>query len=496
MPLPIKFNGAVASALKDRELAEKLKSAKKSTPKSNSIMDIIEKIRQDVEQNLGQFRDKYQVITDKEVFKKYIQKANENGKIAIDTETNGLNPIKDSIVGLCLYFPGEPATYVPINHVNYISDVRIEDQLTEEEVKEILEGLNAKIVYHNAPFDIRVIKHQLKIKLPVFWDTLVAGNLIDENELHGLKYLHGKYISHSEEQTFSDLFGKILFKYIPIEYAFLYAAHDAIDTYELQEWQYDKIYDGSNLSWLFENIEIPMVDVIVDLDDTGVAVNLDYVQELHDKYNDILNDALKTCLDEIDTYFDKIEKYNAIHSDKPFIFPPNISSPAQLSILFYDILKCKPVAGKKERSTDGDVMTEWAKTMPLAKAILKYRGVMKIISGYINNIPNITYEDGRIRTHFHSLGARTGRMSSSEPLNLQNIPSHNEDIRKMFVGQTTNRDVEKRSDNAYIFDKCEEIQLSDGDWVWVEKVKVGDTLISGEIVKAVKVKDFKVLIGV
>ena len=87
-------------------------------------------------------------------------------------------------------------------------------------------------------------------------------------------------------------------------------------------------------------------------------------------------------------------------------------------------------------------------------------------------------------------------MSSSDPLNLQNIPSHNDEIRKMFVGQTTYRDVEKRDDNAYILGREEEVQLQDGTWVWAENVKVGDVLDSGETVKAVRVKDFKVLIGV
>ena len=115
---------------------------------------------------------------------------------------------------------------------------------------------------------------------------------------------------------------------------------------------------------------------------------------------------------------------------------------------------------------------------------------------YIDNIALIIKKDGRVHTHFNANGAVTGRMSSSDPLNLQNIPSRNEDIRKMFVGQTTYRDVELREDNAYIFGREEEIQLQNGEWVWVENVKVGDVLESGETVKVVKVKEFKVLIGV
>lgn len=500
MALPIKFNAAVSSKLKDKELAEKAKAAKKSKPKSNNIIDVIERIRQDVENNLGQFKDQYQIITDKKIFYDYIAKANKYGKIAIDTETLGLNPMIDGIVGLCLYFPGEPATYVPINHVNYFSEVRIEEQLTEQDVKEVLETLTADIIYHNAQFDIRVIKHQVGIRLNVFWDTLYAGQLLNENEPHGLKYLHGKYISKSNEQTFNDLFGNVPFKFIPIDLAYLYAAHDAIDTFELYELQAKYLEsdrpDMIDLNWVFRNIEIPMVDVIVDLEDTGVAVDTEYLDSLHTKYHNNLQNALDKCINEIDKYLDKIKAYNAHHIDKPFNLPPNIGSSTQLAILFYDILHCESVKGKGARCTDVDVMNALSKQYPIAKAILEYRAAQKITSTYVDNIPAITHTDGRVHTHFHSNGAKTGRMSSSDPLNLQNIPSHNEDIRKMFVGQTTFRDVEQRQDGAYIFDRCEEIELEDGTWQWVELIKVGDKLSDGSIVKAVKVKELKVLIGV
>lgn len=502
MPLPIKFKSEVASKLQDRENLEKIKKAKKSKPKSNNIMDVIERIRQDVEKHLGEYKDQYQCITMVEALETYIKKANVYGEIAIDTETNGLNPMVDGIVGLCLYFPGEPATYVPINHVDYFSEERLQNQLTEEEVKRCLEKLTAKIIYHNAQFDIRVIKHQVGIILKAWWDTLIAGQLLNENEPHGLKYLHGKYISHSEEKTFNDLFGNVLFKYIPIEYAYLYGAHDAIDTFELKDFQQKYLENKSrpdmiSLNALYRETEIPMIDVIVELEDNGVAVDVDYLNGLYDKYNGELEDALLKCQDEIDTKYSKdILKYNSEHLDKPLQLPINIGSSTQLAILFYDILGCKPVKGKKERSTDEEVMKVFSSKYPIAKYILDFRGAQKIVSTYVSNIKNIIYTDGRVHTHFNSNGARTGRMSSSDPLNLQNIPSHRSDIRKMFIGQTSYRDVEKRKDNAYIFDRCEEIELVDGSWQWVEAIKVGDTLADGEVVKAVKVKDLKVLIGV
>ena len=511
MPLPIKFKPEIATKLEDKALLDKAKKAKKSTPKSNSIIDIIERIRLDVEKHLGEYKDQYQCIRTIEDFENYIDKANKYGEIAIDTETNGLNPLVDSVVGLCLYFPGEKATYVPINHVDYFSDIRIEDQLTEEQCKTCLEKLTAKIIYHNAQFDIRVIKNQIGIRLGAWWDTLLGGHLLNENEAHGLKYLHGKYISHTDEKTFSDLFGDIKFKYVPIEYAYLYGAHDAIDTFELKDFQ-KSIFESSrpgckDAYWVFNNIEIPMIEVIVDLEDNGVCVDKAYLDNLHDKYTKDLNEALNKCLEEINTkYIDKIKDYN-INTVKPLELPINITSATQLAILFYDILKVKkPIKDKKDRCMDEDVMKALASEYPIAKYILDYRGALKITSTYVDNMYDIIHTDNRVHTHFNSCGAKTGRMSSSQPLNLQNIPSHRNDIRKMFVGQTTYRDIEKRSDHAYILDRCEEIETTDG-WIWVELLKPGDKIITYESidsnstrvvikeVRVVKIKDLKVLIA-
>ena len=499
MALPIKFNAKVASKLKDKEIADKIKKAKKSTPKSNNIIDIIERIRQDVEKHLGEYKSQYQCIRSKEALIEYLEKANKYGELAIDTETDGLNPLTDKIIGLCLYFPGEPATYVPINHVDYFSEERLPNQLTEEEVKECLSILTTNNIYHNGPFDIRVIKNQVGIRLSVWWDTLPAGSILNENEPHGLKVLHGKYISHTDEKTFSDLFGKLPFRYVPIEYAYLYGAHDAIDTFELKDFQLKYLGntnrpDMVKLNWLYRNIEIPMIDVIVDLEDNGVAVDRDYLQKLHDKYTAELETALDKCIDEVLQYIDKINLYNAEHPNKPLRLPLEVGSSAQLAILFYDILNCNSVKGKGARSTDEDVMKFYKKKYPIAQYILDYRGALKVTSTYVDNIPGIIHTDGRVHTHFNSNGAKTGRMSSSEPLNLQNIPSHRSDIRKMFIGQTTYRDVEARHDGAYIFDRCEEVETENG-WKFVEELKPGDKLIDGEEVRIVKIKPFRVLVA-
>ena len=320
----------------------------------------------------------------------------------------------------------------------------------------------------------------------------------NENEPHGLKELHSKYISNKIEQSFSKLFKKVKFNLIPIEFAYLYASNDAIDTYDLFEYQLKILSAPGNedLLWLYQNIEIPMIDVIVDLQDTGIYVDVEYLDTLKEKYHNNLDTALEKCNIEIEKYRKEIDLYNAKNINKPLPNPININSSEQLAILFYQILKLPSIKGKSSTGTDADIMKIFSKKHNIAKYILEFRAAQKITSTYIDNIYNFIHTDNRVHTHFKTMGAVTGRMSSSDPLNLQNIPSHNEDIRKMFSGQTTIRHVESRPDNSYIFNRCEEIELIDDTWKWVELIKVGDTLKNGEIVKAVIVKQFKVLIGV
>ena len=163
MQLQSKFNVSVASKLDDRDKLDKIKNSKKSKVKVNSIIDLLEIIKQDVNTHLGEYTEKYEKIVTMQQLDDYIEHANKVGYIAIDTETMGLNPLTDQIVGICLYTPGQKASYIPINHVDYFSNIRINEQLTEEMCRECLSKLTAKIIYHNAQFDIREIKHWIGI---------------------------------------------------------------------------------------------------------------------------------------------------------------------------------------------------------------------------------------------------------------------------------------------------------------------------------------------
>ena len=435
----------------DKAVVGKVKSKIKAptTVKGSGMLGQISQIKATVEKNLGKYKDDYEIITTEEDLDVYFQQCTLNGVISIDTETTGLDPILDSIVGLCIYTPNNKAAYVPINHVSYVTGVRVDNQLTEKQVGDRLEALiqcNPVIVMFNAKFDMRVIRNQLGVKdIYCTWDAYLAAKLLNENEeSHGLKALHKKYCLNGQGDAFSfdALFKGICFDRIPITTGYLYAAHDAIITYELYKYQKQYLYynpDKSNedrngmngVSWVFFNIEMPCIKVVCDMEDNGIKFDFEYQQKLSEKYNQLLeekkNDFYKVC----NTWGNDIYEYRQKHKDCKLDDPINIGSPTQIAILLYDILQIEPPDPKSPRGTGEAILQKIDN--PIAKAILDYREMSKLVSTYIDKLPEcVNSKDGRIHCSFNQYGARTGRFSSENP-NLQNIPSHNKDIRKMFV---------------------------------------------------------------
>ena len=170
----------------DKAIVDKAKTVKKTSAlKSNKLLEKIRLIVEAVNTNLGKFVNEYEVITDENRLSNYIKHAIRNGIISIDTETAGLDPIRDKIVGVCLYTPGEKASYVPIHHVSYVTGEILEGQLAASTVAErlrCLENSSIKVIMFNAKFDIRVLRNQLNVYLKCYWDCYLAARLMNENE--------------------------------------------------------------------------------------------------------------------------------------------------------------------------------------------------------------------------------------------------------------------------------------------------------------------------
>lgn len=442
----------------DNKLAKKSNTSRKAQTTvrgGNSLLAKINQIKAMVEKNLGQFKDDYVIIRNQDELHDYFAKCVNNGVVAIDTETTGLDPILDSIVGLCLYTLNEKAVYVPINHTSYVTGARVDNQLTERDVAEefdtIIHDTNIEIIMFNAKFDMRVIRNQLGVKdIYCTWDAYLAARLMNENEeRNGLKALHNKYVLDGKGDAFSfdDLFKGIPADKIPINTFYLYAAHDAIITYELYQYQKQFVYydatkphedrNGMNgVSWVFFNIEMPCIKVVCDMEDNGIKFDFDYNQFLKDKYHALLEDRIEQFNKICDTYAEDIEAYRRkMGANCKLDDPINIKSSSQLAILLYDIMGCEVPVDKKTKKEVRTTNEATLRSMdnPVAKAVLDYREFSTIVDTFIDKLPDcVNPKDGRIHCSFNQYGARTGRFSSENP-NMQNIPSHNKEIRKMFV---------------------------------------------------------------
>ena len=442
--LPTRTN----SKANDKMLAEKVNIVNKATPTikgGSSLLDRITSIQDIVEKHLGKYKNVSMLIQDEDTLSDYIEKCIDNGVISIDTETTGLDPLLDDIAGICIYTPSMPGAYIPINHVSYITNMPVPNQLDVNTIRSYFKSVIKKhidIIMFNAKFDIRVLRNKVGLhNIYCTWDCYLAQRLLNENEpTNALKKLHQKYVLNGEEDAFKfdELFKGIPFTMIPLQTAYLYASHDPVITYELYEYQKQFLRadsdreDMRNLYSVLMNIEMPCVEAVANMEDNGILFDMNYQKELSDKYNIQLQSKLEAFLSDLKQYDDKILDYQTKNANTSKLDTPiNIASPTQLAILFYDIIGIDVVDKKKPRGTGVEILSKI--DLPIAKDILEYREVEKLISTYIDKLPNcVNPNDGRIHCSFNQYGADTGRMSSSDP-NLQNIPSHNKDIRKMFI---------------------------------------------------------------
>lgn len=411
---------------------------------TNTISGKIDLARSTVERLLGYLKEELICITNEEEYNKYIDKCIEDVYVGLDTETASLDWMEGKIAGLCLYSESQKGCYIPINHISYMTGNKIQGQLSVEVVAKGLKRLvdsKCKFITHNGVFDKHVCKWYLGVDFPIYWDTLIGGTLLNENEPHGLKYLWDKYCKPVKEEeesqpiaTFNTLFDKVSFINVPLDIAYLYAAEDPVKTFQLYRFQ-KKVMERPNMSKvykLFREVEIPMLEVVNDMENTGVVLDKEYAEVLRLKYQKQLDDIKLEINEEVKQYKEKIDEYKKTHKSK-LEDPINFGSPTQLAELFYDILGWDNENKKNPRGTGKDELKVLAKSYRLAELLQDYRKLDKLMSAFLITLPQeVRKTTGRIHAHYNTLGAKTGRQSCSAP-NTQQIPSHNTEIRKMFT---------------------------------------------------------------
>lgn len=410
-------------------------------PKPTKAQTINHELNEISAKVIAYFKDsKAILITSEQELSDYVDKCIEAGYAGIDTETTGLDRVHDTIVGASLYYPGGVECYIPSKHLVPIFNEPYKGQLTYEQIgrqfQRLVDG-KVKLILANADYDIAMIYKDLKVDIApaVYYDVILAWRCLKENEKdNALKVLYNKYVlkGKGNPMKFKDFFPVKLFPYCKPEVAKLYAANDAVITYDLFVWQLPyvtkdhpkcKRQNLEKIADLVWNIEFPMIKVCAMMHRIGVYLDRDTAKSLHDSYTLKQAEATELLADLVQQLIDEQDYPN--NSKRPFRtgrdFNPN--SPTQVKYLCEQLLKMP--AG----STGKEVLTEY--NLPVTNQILAVRGLVKLVGTYVDKLPNATTSDSRIHATFRSVGADTGRMSSADP-NMQNIPSHATDIRHMF----------------------------------------------------------------
>ena len=359
----------------------------------------------------------YKCITTKKDLKKVIKEASKSDTVAIDTETTGLDYIDSELVGISISFNAGEGFYIPIKHNDEsIIQLPLEDVINE--LKPLLENSEKKIIGQNIKFDKNILmKYGLKLA-SIKNDTMMMSYVLDASATrHNLDALASYYLGY-KTSTYEDVAGKgakqISFDDVPIDIATNYAAEDADITLRLYEELSPKLKNIESLNKLNEEIEIPLIEVLSDMERNGAILNAKVLnaqsKDLEERIIRLENKAYKLAGEEF-----------------------NLGSTKQLREIFFDKLNYRVIKKTPggQPSTDEKVLAELAEEYELPKVLLEHRTLSKLKSTYTDKLPNqISSLSGKVHTSFHQAVTTTGRLSSSDP-NLQNIPIRTEDGRRI-----------------------------------------------------------------
>ncbi|HEY9078214.1 MAG TPA: DNA polymerase I [Anaerolineaceae bacterium] len=341
--------------------------------------------------------------------------------ISLDTETTSTDPLRADLVGISLAVKENEGYYIPIGHRTG------EEQLPLEQVRNclapILKAEGKKVVGHNLKYDILALRMVDLRPGGLAFDTMLAEWLIDPGSRRlGLKSMALDYLG-VEMTHIEDLIGKgknqINMAQVPVSDAGMYAAADAAIPISLLPLLKKKMQER-NAMQLFEDMEIPLIDVLVDMEWEGIALDVPFFRSM--------GAELSQRLAEIEQ-----QVYQMV--GRPF----NINSTQQLSDILFKTLMLQPPDPRRKTtsghfSTSADVLDELRGKHPVVDLILEQRELSKLKSTYVDALPEqVNPRTGRVHTSFNQTGSVTGRLASSEP-NLQNIPTRTELGRKVREG--------------------------------------------------------------
>ena len=378
-------------------------------------------------------RSSYKTIYTKGQLSQWIKKLEDASLFAFDTETTSLDYMQAEIVGLSFAVqtnigsedePVIEAAYLPLAHDYIDAPKQLDLTDTLALLKPLLESQEYKKVGQNLKYDRSVLlNHGIELK-GIQFDTMLEAYVLDSTGKHDMDSLALKYLGHTCI-SFEEIAGKgkkqLSFNQVTIKEAAPYAAEDADVTLRLHLHLFEQLQASPALLNLFNQIELPLLTVLSDIERGGVEIDSKLLTEQST---------------EIAKRLFALEEAAYAEAGKPF----NLSSPKQLQTILFEELNL-PVLKKTPKgaaSTAEEVLQELAVTYPLPKLIIEHRGLSKLKSTYTDKLPKMVNDKtGRVHTSYHQAVTVTGRLSSSDP-NLQNIPIRSAEgrrIRQAFIAK-------------------------------------------------------------
>ncbi len=359
----------------------------------------------------------YQYIDNELAMQLFLDKLMKQAAVCFDTETTSIDPIAAELVGIAFSWEQGKGYYVPC------PEKKEEALAVIEILRPFFEDENIQKIGQNLKYDIKVLrKYDLDVKGQLF-DTMLAHYLINPDMRHNMDVLAETYLNYSTI-SIENLIGKKgknqkSMRDVPIPEQTEYAVEDADITWRLKE-HFEKELGEANIQKLFDEIEIPLLRVLADMELEGINLDKAFLQSLSKE----LDKDIKTLEQQI--YISAGEEFN-------------IASPRQLGEILFSKMKLidNPKKTKTGQfSTAEDVLRSLAKDHKIIQDILDFRGLAKLKSTYVDALPTQVKEStGRVHTDYLQTVAATGRLASNNP-NLQNIPIRTERgrlVRKAFI---------------------------------------------------------------
>jgi DNA polymerase-1 len=423
----------VGGATETASAASEAKLYKKPQPKNEDQFDLFgggttdgenpEHTRISFYETLETTTHSYQAVEGDLGIKLLLQNLQKQTSVCFDTETTGLDALNAELVGISFSYEKGKGYYVPF------PESQEEAQALIEKFVPFFENENIEKIGQNLKYDLKILsKYRVTVKGKLF-DTMIAHYLINPDMRHNMDILAETYLKYSPK-SIETLIGKkgknqISMREVALEEIKEYAAEDADITLQLKE-VFTSELDKTETKKLFDEIEIPLVSVLADMETEGIRLDVEFLSAMS-KEMDV---EIKSLEEKI--YETAGEKFN-------------LASPKQLGDILFDKLKIGGVKQKKTKTgqyaTGEEVLTYLANDNPIVKQILDWRQMVKLQSTYILALPEqVDKKTLRVHTDYMQTVAATGRLSSNNP-NLQNIPIRTErgrQIRKAFVARDEN----------------------------------------------------------